>query len=206
MLRSLPKSYDNLITALEARPENELSSEFIRNKLIDEYNRRKDSSDSRQDNNSRAYKTYTKHNNYRRENKYCTNCKQKTHNTHECWHLKDKSTNNSKKYHNQNRGTSNYNNTKSKHNSSMCFEVDRYNESRNKQEQCNARIDVDKQNKDESKHLSFLVNQSNKNKFIVDSVSSSHISNDKNLFTEFDNEELTQVMVANGNTLTSYSS
>ena len=132
MLCSLPKSYDNLITALEARPENELTSEFIRNKLIDEYNRRKDSSDSRQENNSRAYKTYTKHNNYRRENKYCTNCKQKTHNTHECWHLKDKSTNNSKRYHNQNRGPSNYNNTKTKHNSSMCFEVDKYTESKKK--------------------------------------------------------------------------
>ena len=39
MFSSLPKSYINL-TTLEARPENELNSEFIQNKLINEFNYR----------------------------------------------------------------------------------------------------------------------------------------------------------------------
>ena len=37
------------------------------------------------------------------------------------------------------------------------------------------------------------------NKFIIDSGSNSHVSNDKNLLLKFDNEDLTQAMVANNN-------
>ena len=57
MLCSLPEGYNNLIVAVEARPENELNTKFIRNKLLDEYNLRKGSSHSSHDNNSRIYKT-----------------------------------------------------------------------------------------------------------------------------------------------------
>lgn len=42
LLGSLPSSYDGLITALEARSETELSSSFVRSKIIEEYRRRKD--------------------------------------------------------------------------------------------------------------------------------------------------------------------
>lgn len=40
LLCSLPRSYDTLITALEARPENDLSLEFVKNKLTYEHSHR----------------------------------------------------------------------------------------------------------------------------------------------------------------------
>ncbi|GBN19276.1 Copia protein [Araneus ventricosus] len=55
LLVSVPKSYDTLITALEARPENELTPELIKNKLTDEYNRRKEQDSDR--NLAQAFKT-----------------------------------------------------------------------------------------------------------------------------------------------------
>lgn len=39
LLCSIPESYGSLITALEARPEAELTLEYVKGKLIDEYNR-----------------------------------------------------------------------------------------------------------------------------------------------------------------------
>lgn len=41
LLSSLPESYGTLITALESRPEEELTLNFVTGKLIDEYRRRK---------------------------------------------------------------------------------------------------------------------------------------------------------------------
>lgn len=40
LLGSLPSSYDSLITALEARREDELTSSFVRSKVVEEYRRR----------------------------------------------------------------------------------------------------------------------------------------------------------------------
>lgn len=45
LLGSLPSSYDALITALEARKEEELTSSLVRAKIIEEYRRRKDRDD-----------------------------------------------------------------------------------------------------------------------------------------------------------------
>ena len=46
LLVSLPDSYSTLVTALESRPENDLTLEFVKGKLIDEYERRKCSSEA----------------------------------------------------------------------------------------------------------------------------------------------------------------
>lgn len=40
LLGSLPCSYDNLITALETRKEEELTSSFVRSKIVEEYRQR----------------------------------------------------------------------------------------------------------------------------------------------------------------------
>ena len=45
-LCSLPGSYDTLISALESRNEEELTPEFIKSKLIDEYTKRTEKKDS----------------------------------------------------------------------------------------------------------------------------------------------------------------
>ena len=44
MLSSLPDSYGTLITALETRPEEDLTKELVKNKLLEEYSRRMESS------------------------------------------------------------------------------------------------------------------------------------------------------------------
>ena len=41
LLESLPKSYETLVTALESRPEKDITSQFIKSKFINEYKRRK---------------------------------------------------------------------------------------------------------------------------------------------------------------------
>lgn len=43
LLSSLPDSYSTLVTALESRPEKDLTLTLVRGKVIDEYKRRKDS-------------------------------------------------------------------------------------------------------------------------------------------------------------------
>lgn len=47
VLESLPESYDMLVMALEARPESELTLEFVKQKILDEANRKKDAAVSR---------------------------------------------------------------------------------------------------------------------------------------------------------------
>lgn len=42
LLSSLPRSYDTLVTALETRPEKDLTISLVQSKLISEYHRRKD--------------------------------------------------------------------------------------------------------------------------------------------------------------------
>jgi hypothetical protein len=46
LLLTLPKSYDNLVTALETMDPKNLSLEFVKNRLMDEHNKRKGVSDS----------------------------------------------------------------------------------------------------------------------------------------------------------------
>jgi len=41
ILSSLPRSYDTLVTALEARSEADITMPLVKSKLINEYNRRK---------------------------------------------------------------------------------------------------------------------------------------------------------------------
>ncbi|GBN06771.1 Retrovirus-related Pol polyprotein from transposon TNT 1-94 [Araneus ventricosus] len=79
LLVSVPKSYDTLITALEARPENELTPELIKNKLTDEYNRRKEQDSDR--NLAQAFKTNIsfKTRNQNKNDKFCTFCKKPGH-------------------------------------------------------------------------------------------------------------------------------
>ncbi|GBN62538.1 hypothetical protein AVEN_43235-1 [Araneus ventricosus] len=75
LLVSIPKSCDTLKTALEARPENELTPELIKNKLTDEYNRRKEQDSDR--NLAQAFRTNVsfKRSRQNKNDKFCTFCK-----------------------------------------------------------------------------------------------------------------------------------
>ncbi|GBM15719.1 hypothetical protein AVEN_262890-1 [Araneus ventricosus] len=87
LLVSVPKSYDTLITALEARLQNELTPELIQNKLTDEYNRRKEQDSDR--NLAQAFKTKVsfKSRNQNKNDKFCTFCKILDHSRDFCYHL-----------------------------------------------------------------------------------------------------------------------
>ena len=88
LLGSLPESYDTLVTALESRPEKDITQQLIKSKLIDEYKRRKGQKDLRDNlisetamkitysNNSGQNKN---NNNSRQEGRSCYFCKKAGH-------------------------------------------------------------------------------------------------------------------------------
>lgn len=78
LLGSLPSSYDSLITALEARSETELTSSFVRSKIIEEYRRRKERDVSLCTSEETAMKISTM------KSIRCYFCKHKGHRQSEC--------------------------------------------------------------------------------------------------------------------------
>lgn len=101
MLCSLSRSYNVLITALESRPEIDLTSDFLRKKLIDKYTRRIENTDILQTA-PKAYKIQKNlaYANNRKENMYCTHCQIRNHNTAQCWFVKKQKQNNYTQQHN----------------------------------------------------------------------------------------------------------
>ena len=87
LLCSLPGSYDTLITALEGRNEDELTLEFIKSKLIDEYTKHTDKKGSENTNVNSALKV---HHQKSKTNKFCRYCHKTSHNIEDCWRLKNK--------------------------------------------------------------------------------------------------------------------
>lgn len=81
LMGSLPSSYDNLITALEARDEDVLTPSYVRSKIIEEYKRRSTRDANISDENSVAAYSAT---NYRKNKKYCVYCRKPGHNIDEC--------------------------------------------------------------------------------------------------------------------------
>lgn len=60
IVSSLPRSYDNLIVALEARPEADVTLSLVQSKLITEYQRRKEADGNGNENSDSALKTVAK--------------------------------------------------------------------------------------------------------------------------------------------------
>lgn len=86
LLSGLPDSYESLVTALDARPDDELTLEYVKGKLVDEYKRRTES--TRADKSESALKTYdktkTKGNNKQLETRDCFFCKKPGHLKKDC--------------------------------------------------------------------------------------------------------------------------
>lgn len=93
------KYYDNLITSQEARREIELTPDFIKSILTDEYNHRKGQILER--NSLEIYKTNSKliisHQNNLKANTHRVYCRQHVHDHVNCFYLKNKYKNNIKK-------------------------------------------------------------------------------------------------------------
>lgn len=92
LLVSIPESYNNLITAIEARDETSITSDLVKTKLIDEYNRRIEQQSERSSNTiPTAYKSSVNLRNFNKKSeKFCTYCKYKNHTRDECFRLQNK--------------------------------------------------------------------------------------------------------------------
>lgn len=79
-LSSLPESYDTLVTALESRPETDLTSEFVKGRLIDEFRKRKGAKEIRESiSKETAMKAEHKANSSGSQGSKCYFCKKKGH-------------------------------------------------------------------------------------------------------------------------------
>lgn len=84
-LSSLPESYGPLITALESRPEEDLTNTIVKSKLIEEYNRRKEIAGSSEYSGENALKVNgDKHSNFSNTKGVCNFCKKVGHFKAEC--------------------------------------------------------------------------------------------------------------------------
>lgn len=78
VLRSLPESYDNLVVALEARADDDITLKLVKQKLTDEYQKRVDQRGGASEN--RALRISSR----KVEQKVCFYCKQPGHFRREC--------------------------------------------------------------------------------------------------------------------------
>lgn len=90
LLGSLPESYETLVTALESRPENEITLSIVKGKLIDEYKRREGVKATREDiqETEAAMKTEFKNKGTAHAKKTCYFCKKSEHFKSECMKYK----------------------------------------------------------------------------------------------------------------------
>ena len=80
LLGSLPESFDTLVTALESRPEADLTLQLVKSKLIDEYKRRKGARETKEDSCGSEAAMKVSH----KEAKSCFFCKKTGHFKSEC--------------------------------------------------------------------------------------------------------------------------
>lgn len=174
LLRSLPESYDILVTALEARDEATLTLNVVQSKLIEEYQKKKANSPGTdsllQVGSSRNYNVVK-----------CHFCQCDGHVRNDCekykrW-LKKKSTER------QQNGNSNF---KMKSNEGL----------RDGNQSANV-ISPSQQN------YIFVINGCYDNRWIVDSGATCHISNEKGMFRDIDYNVKERICVANGQSVIS---
>ncbi|UYV82907.1 hypothetical protein LAZ67_22001343, partial [Cordylochernes scorpioides] len=184
LLCSLPKSYSNLITMLESRPDDELTLEFTKNKLLDEHTRRVESSKD-ESTESKALKSLHRASSQRREKekKFCSFCHKPNHSKEECWHYQKRNNSNKEyKYENFRRGN-----------------VPKYtNQSSVTQEQPTNQRTTKGPN---PKALNCTQREASVHNWFVDSGATSHMAYDESFFTELNREQTQNVVVANGNKL-----
>ncbi|UYV68769.1 hypothetical protein LAZ67_6000770 [Cordylochernes scorpioides] len=184
LLCSLPKSYSNLITMLESRPDDELTLEFAKNKLLDEHTRRVESSKD-ESTESKALKSLHGASSQRREKekKFCSFCHKPNHSKEECWHYQ-KRNNSNKEYKYENFRREN---------------VPKYtNQSSVTQEQSTNQRTTKGPN---PKALNCTQREASVHNWFIDSGATSHMAYDESFFTELNREQTQNVVVANGNKL-----
>lgn len=173
LLSSLPESYNTLITALETRPEQDLTLSLVKNKLIEEFQRRGNFNEGKSiENLEKAMKT-TKvgmHSENTKDRNSCFFCKKPGHLKQECrkylkW--KEKNPDKTKSTFHKVKLVSN----ECKENDDYCFHVVKQDEYEN---------DV----------------------WYIDSGASSHMSSNESFFKTLNTEYNKNIVLADGNVLT----
>jgi transposase InsO family protein len=173
-LSSLPDSYSTLITALETRPEADLTVELVKNKLMEEFKRRNESSYSTSNQDQKAMKAIQSSNkiadggksttNYKQSSQVCLFCKKPNHIKREC-----------RKY----------------------LEWKR----KNPDHKAKA-ITQDDGEEDHDVHACFRTGDTDsRDAWYTDSGASSHMCSNRNFFVELNNKHKGQVVLADGQKL-----
>jgi transposase InsO family protein len=191
LLCGLPDDYETLITALEARDEDELTLEYVKNKLVDAYKRKKNcEADSAETKTESALYSGNSKPNYARNSRYdsqykdretrsCFVCKKPGHLKKDCriWKARmkqeeDKKQNNSKQP-----------NLAHKAKSAIV-------------------TDLDSSDIDESIHGCFKIDDGHvTNDWFIDSGATAHMTNNKNFFTTLDQSRNDHIYIANGTSI-----
>lgn len=178
LLCSLPASYEVLVTSLESKTEQELTLDYIKSKLIDEYERRISKEESTSSY-TQALKVSDK--NRSKFRKFCVYCKKNNHTKNECWLLANKNkTCDKSKYHDD----KNY-----RQKSNLC-KADSIKQSSEQNENCSL---------NDQKYV--FQTQSigdNKKSWLIDSGASCHATGDLEFFSEINETDDKNITIANG--------
>jgi Reverse transcriptase (RNA-dependent DNA polymerase)/gag-polypeptide of LTR copia-type/Integrase core domain/GAG-pre-integrase domain len=174
LLSGLPDSYETLITALDARPDDELTLEYVKGKLIDEYKRKNETS-SNSNKSESALKAFDKgkfknksnqnnSNNTKQETRECFVCKKPGHLKKDCRVWKAR--------------VAELKKSEANHKAKTAMEEDRVSDN----------------------EVAFTVSDKDlsQNAWCIDSGATSHMTNDCKFFATFDDSKRSKVSLANG--------
>lgn len=174
LLLTLPKSYDNLVTALETMDQSKLSVEFVKTRLMDEHNKRTGGNSLGKPSEPGAMSAKGKS-----KQVICFGCGKAGHIKSRC---KSKNKGKNAKYDSQSA-----NEASNDKQSTMCAVV-------NEQASlCNGKLTVNKAQAAQSD------DEATKIKFILDSGATQHMVNDKRYFDKLNNIDEIQIAVAKKN-------
>lgn len=175
LLVSLPDSYDSLITALESRPEKELTLEMVKSKLISDFKRKLESNGEAKDlSMMQSFAMIAKKPTY--EPRICYGCGKTGHFIQQC--------RNAKKFERENENYGNFKKFGSQKSKKVSQDPD--SESSHSEE-------------DENDHIAFMVsNKGDDNNWYIDSAATSNVANKMSLFTKFNPNCHEPVTLANG--------
>lgn len=179
ILCSLPNSYDNLITALESRPANELKLEFVKLKLINEHKRRISMSNNYESEGEKAMKTRK----FKGRVVTCYYCHEKGHFKNECEKFKA---------------------DKGDKNQQTKFNVRKPNEKSHSAKKTVNDVGTIENDCTENINYCFMAKIDDCTvDWYIDSAATCHMTNDKNFYEEFNNSDNGGVYLADGSKLKS---
>lgn len=181
LLLTLPKEYDNLVTALETMDQEKLSLDFVKTRLMDEYNKRTGRSSSSKSSEPGAMSAKAGR---KSSEIICYQCQKPGHKKSQCWqNKKGKNGKNAKK------STENANTANDANAESMCAVVNEQTET------CSDKSTVHSAQAAQRQRSS----DTSKIKFVLDSGATQHMVNEKRYFNNMHAIDKVDISVAKRN-------